>query len=67
MTNNKKLTATFIKSQRKKMGLSQEKFANIFQIGRSALSRYESAKIEPGGSLILRIQALDERQINQES
>jgi len=48
-------TAKFLRSKRTALGLTQEQFARLFNVDRPTISRYESAKVQAPGGLILQV------------
>lgn len=59
-------TAEFIKEARKRMGVTQEKFAEMIEKSRCDIANYETGRAIPPGDVILRIQEkLKNRQSNR--
>ena len=52
-------TAKYIKDTRKQFGMTQEQFANLFNIKRYNLAKYETGRSMPPGALILNIMMCD--------
>ena len=52
-------TAKYIKDTRKQFGMTQEQFANLFNIKRYNLAKYETGRSMPPGTLILNIMMCD--------
>ena len=53
--------AKFVRQTRKKLGLTQDKFARLVGVKRSTVTNYELGEINPSAEVLLRIQALDNK------
>ena len=58
MKSHKKTTMMFIKSARRRLGLSQEEFAGLVGVARYSISDYETGRCQPPGGLVLKIQRI---------
>jgi transcriptional regulator with XRE-family HTH domain len=54
----KTLSASYIKNQRDKMGLTQEQLAKRLKVKRYNLAKYETGLTMPPGDVIIRLQNL---------
>ena len=54
-------TKDYIKSIRKKYGLTQEEFSKLLGIKRYNLAKYETGASEPPGNILLRVVNCDTR------
>lgn len=58
MKKNMKNTMRFVRSARKRLGLSQDDFARLIGVARYSVSDYETGRCQPSGALVLRIQEI---------
>lgn len=58
MKTHKKTTMSFIRSARKRLGLSQQDFAGLIGVARWSVSDYETGRCQPPGGLVLKVQQI---------
>ena len=62
MQTNAEKTARFLKKARRDLGFTQIQFSRLFCVDRPSLSRYENARTQAPGALILEVLEAQERQ-----